>query len=96
MPVSYKYTNKEGEAIPLSTINEEIKAYRAALGVKYQAENVEGLLSEIGIMMLMHTGGFDFTEDQIKKVSAKCKLDDSICEMCIEFFVKRYTFSAWR
>ena len=24
MPVSYKYTNKEGEAIPLSTINEKI------------------------------------------------------------------------
>ena len=24
MPVSYKYTNKEGEAIPLSTINEEM------------------------------------------------------------------------
>jgi hypothetical protein len=96
MPVSYKYTNKEGEAIPLSTINEEIKAYRAALGVEYQAENVEGLLSEIGIMMLMHTGGFDFTENQIKKVSAKCKLSNSICELCIEFFVKRYTFSAWR
>ena len=96
MPVSYKYTNKEGEAIPLSHINDEMKAYRAALGVKYQAENVEELLSEVGIMMLMHTGGFNFTEDAIKKVCAKCKLGDSICEMCIEFFVKRYTFSAWR
>jgi len=96
MPVSYKYTNKEGEAIPLSQINDEMKAWRAARGVKYQAENVEELLSEIGIMMLMHTGGFNFTENQIKKVSAKCKLGDSICEMCIEFFVKRYTFSAWR
>jgi len=96
MPVSYKYTNKEGEPVLLSTINEEMKAYRAALGVKYQAENVEELLSEIGIMMLMHTGGFDFTEDHIKKICAKCKLGDSICAMCIEFFVRRYTFSAWR
>jgi len=68
----------------------------AALGVEYQAENVEELLSEIGIMMLMHTGGFNFTEDAIKKVCAKYELGDSICEMCIEFFVKRYTFSAWR
>ena len=96
MPVSYKYTNKEGEAIPLSQINDEMKAWRAARGVKYQAENVEELLSEIGIMMLMHTGGFTFTEDQIKRVCMKCKLGDSICEMCTEFFVNRYTFSAWR
>lgn len=96
MPVSYKYTNKEGETIPLSQINDEVKAWRAALGVKYQAENVEELLSEIGIIMLMHTSGFDFTEDQIKRACRKCKLDDSICEMCTEFFVKRYTFSAWR
>ncbi len=96
MPVSYKYTNKEGETIPLSQINDEMKAWRAALGVKYQAENVEELLSEIGIMMLIHTGGFDFTEDEIRKVCEKCKLGDSICEICTEFFVKRYTFSAWR
>jgi hypothetical protein len=96
MPVSYKYTNKEGEAIPLSRINDEMKAYRAALGVKHQAENVEELLSEIGIMMLIHTGGFNFTEDKIKKVCAKWEFGDSICEMCIEFFVKRYTFEAWR
>ena len=96
MPVNYKYTNKEGEAIPLSHINDEMKAWRAARGVKYQAENVEELLSEIGIMMLMHTGGFDFTEDQIKRVCMKCELGDSICEMCIEFFITRYTFEAWR
>jgi Kef-type K+ transport system membrane component KefB len=96
MAVSYKYTNKEGEPVLLSAINEEMKAYRAALGVEYQAENVEELLSEIGIMMLMHTGGFDFTEDQIKKICAKCKLGDSICAMCIEFFITRYTFEAWR
>ena len=60
------------------------------------SSDLEELISETGIMMLMHTGGFDFTENQIKKVSAKCKLGNSICEMCIEFFVKRYTFSAWR
>ena len=96
MPVSYKYTNEEGEAVSLSQINDEMKAWCAARGVEYQAENVEELLSDLGILMLMHTGGVDFTEDQIKRVCRKCNLVDSTCEMCTEFFVKRYTFSAWR
>ena len=96
MPVKYKYTDKEGNAVPLSRVNDEILAYRCERGVTHQAYNVEGLVSEIGILMLMNTGGFTFTEEKIRKLGEKLDLGEGVCDLCVEFFVKRYTFSAWR
>ena len=96
MPVKYKYTDKEGNAVPLSRVNDEIPAYRCERGVTHQAYNVEGLVSEIGILMLMNTGGFTFTEEKIRKLGEKLNLGEGVCDLCVEFFVKRYTFEAWR
>lgn len=96
MVVTYKYVDGNGNNVPLAQINDEMRAWRAGRGVVEQAEDVEEIFSEIGIMMLMHTGGWTLTERQIQGVCDKCELGDSICEMAVEFFVDRYTFSAWR
>jgi Kef-type K+ transport system membrane component KefB len=71
-------------------------AYRCERGVTHQAYNVEGLVSEIGILMLMNIGGFTFTEEKIRKLGEKLNLGEGVCDLCVEFFVKRYTFEAWR
>lgn len=96
MPVRYKYTDKEGNVVPLSRVNDELLAYMCERGMTHQADDVEELVSEIGIMMLMNIGGFTFTEEKIRKLGEKLNIGERVCDLCVEFFVKRYTFEAWR
>lgn len=96
MSMKYSYTDKDGNTIPLSQVNDEIKDFRKSLGPASQIDDVESMISLAGIYILMRTGGFELSEQQIQDVCKECKIDKNDEETFIEFFVRRYTFNAWR